>query len=356
MISRANALRSLILVALAVALAGCATRTLLPEDVAAKSRPAPGSVMKSVPLDTAQENRILALDPEHVTDDDVRTTLSPALAPHIILIHGGIYPVHLAMASFGRFLVKMGYPENRIRDPNDRSWSWSPYESSADGAGLVAWDYEHDGVRPMIVGHSQGGIQAVKILHELNGSFGTELHPYDPDAHRIDPRTTIVDPLTGAERPIVGLSVSYVGVVGTGGLSLALPNHWIVASRIRSVPDTVDEFVGYRIGLDLIAWDAPGLEGIKTFHPNGTATVRNLTLPAEYSHVLVPVTSGLADTEPMRSWINDFNPATYPNEAPPPDGDTANVVFAADVWHCVKRHWVLEAQRFVRAKRGQPPG
>ena len=356
MTSRVAAVRSLIIVALAVAMAGCATRALLPEDVAAKTRTTPGSVLQSVPLDAAQEERILALDPEHVTDADVRTALPPALAPHIILIHGGVYPVYLAMASFGRFLVKMGYPENRVRDPNDRSWSISPYESSADGAGLVAWDYEHDGVRPMMIGHSQGGIQAVKILHELNGSFGTELHPYDPDARRIDPKTTIVDPLTGVERPIVGgVFVSFVGVVGTGGLSLALPNHWIVASRIRSVPDTVDEFVGYRIGLDLIAWDAPGLEGIKTFHANGKATVRNLTLPAEYSHVLVPVTSGLADTEAMRAWINNFDPATYPNEAPPPDGDTANVVFAADVWHGIKRHWVLEAQRFVRAKRGHPP-
>ncbi len=356
MISRRAVLRSLMLVALAAAVAGCATRSLLPEELAAKTRPAPGSVLKSVPLDAAQEDRILALDPDRVSDADVRNVLPPALAPHIILIHGGVYPVYLAMASFGRFLVKMGYPENRIRDPSDRSWSISPYESSADGAGLVAWDYEHDGVRPMMVGHSQGGIQAVKILHELNGAFGTELHPYDPAVRRIDSRTTIVDPLTGLERPIVGgVSVSYVGVVGTGGLSLALPNHWIVASRIRAVPDTVDEFVGYRIGFDLIAWDAPGLEGIKTFYPNGTAKVRNLTLPAEYSHVLVPVTSGLADTEAMRDWINDFNPATYPKEAPPPEGDTANVVFAADVWHCVKRHWVLEAQRFVRAKRGQPP-
>ena len=259
------------------------------------------------------------------------------------------------MASFGRFLAKMGYPEAKIRDPQDRSWSISPYESSADGAGLVAWYYEHDGARPMIVGHSQGGIQAVKILYELNGSFDAEIHPYDPQAHRLDPKTTIVDPLTGRERPVVGVSVAYVGVVGAGGLSLALPNHWIIAGRIRSIPDTVDEFVGYRIGLDLVAWDAPGLEAIKTFYPNGKATVRNVTLPAEYSHVFVPVTSGLADTPAMRAWINDYNPSVRSEEPPPQEGDTANVIFAAEVWHSVKRHWVLEAQRFVRAKRGQPP-
>ena len=355
MTCRAAALRLLAVLALAVGLAGCATRTMLAPDEAAQARPTPGSVLQSIPLDAAQEDRILALDPERVSEADVRDTLSHGPAPHIILIHGGVYPVHLAMASFGRFLAKMGYPEAKIRDPQDRSWSISPYESSADGAGLVAWYYEHDGARPMIVGHSQGGIQAVKILYELNGSFDAEIHPYDPQAHRIDPKTTIVDPLTGRERPVVGVSVAYVGVVGAGGLSLALPNHWIIAGRIRSIPDTVDEFVGYRIGLDLVAWDAPGLEGIKTFYPNGKATVRNVTLPAEYSHVFVPVTSGLADTPAMRAWINDYNPSVRSEEPPPQDGDTANVIFAAEVWHSVKRHWVLEAQRFVRAKRGQPP-
>ncbi len=353
---RVAVLRTIVAVALAMGVAGCATRAMLSPDAAAQARPSPGSVLKSAALEKAEEDRILALDPEHVSEEDVRNTLARGPTPHIILIHGGVYPVHLAMASFGRFLAKMGYPEAKIRSPQDRSWSISPYESSADNAGLVAWYYEHDGVRPMIVGHSQGGIQAVKILHELNGAFDTELHPYDPDAGRIDPKATIVDPLTGQERPVVGVSVAYVGVVGTGGLSLALPNHWIVAGRIRSIPDTVDEFVGYRIGFDLFAWDVPGLEGIKEFYPNGKATVRNVTLPAGYSHVLVPVTSGLADTPAMRTWINNYNPAAPPTEAPPPDGDTDNVIFAAEVWHSVKRHWVLEAQRFVRAKRGDPPG
>jgi hypothetical protein len=354
--NRVTAAHAIMAMALAVGVTGCATRATLSPDVAAQSRPAPGSVLKSAALDRAQEDRILAMDPEHVSDDDVRNTLARGPTPHLMLIHGGVFPVHLVMASFGRFFAKMGYPEAKIRDPRDRSWSMSPYESSTDSAGQIAWYYEHDGVRPMIIGHSQGGIQAVKILYELNGAFATELHPYDPEAGRIDPKTTIVDPLTGQERPVIGVSVAYVGVVGTGGLALALPNHWAIAGRIRSIPDTVDEFVGYRIGLDLIAMDAPGFEGIKTFYPNGKATVRNVTLPAEYSHVFVPVTSGLADTPAMRAWINDYDPAATPAAAPPPEGDTYNVVFAAEVWHSVKRHWVREAQRFVRAKRALPPG
>ncbi len=154
---------------------------------------------------------------------------------------------------------------------------------------------------------------------------------------------------------VVGVSVAYVGVVGAGGLSLALPNQWIIAGRIRSIPDTVDEFTGYRIGLDLVAWDAPGLEAIKTFYPNGKAKVRNVTLPAEYSHVFVPVTSGLADTPADARLDQRLQSSVRSEEPPPQDGDTANVIWAADVWHSRQKHWVLEAQRFVRAKRGQPP-
>ena len=64
------------------------------------------------------------------------------------------------------------------------------------------------------------------------------------------------------------------------GEALALPVHWIVIGRIRTIPDTVDDFTGYRIGLDLFAWDAPGFENVKTFHSAGKARVRNVTLPA----------------------------------------------------------------------------
>ncbi len=75
------------------------------------------------------------------------------------------------MVSFGQFLIGMGYPEAAIRHPGDGRWSHSPYEDSAQLAGLVAWYYEHDGMRPMLIGHSQGGIQAVKVLRELAGEF-----------------------------------------------------------------------------------------------------------------------------------------------------------------------------------------
>jgi hypothetical protein len=287
-----------------------------------------------------------------VSDADVRDVLARGPTPRIFNLHGGIYPVHLLMEDFSQFLIGMGYPEYKIRDLGDNALSRSPYESAEQQAGLVAWYYEREGVRPFLIGHSQGGIQAVKILHVLNGDFDRELHPFNPLTQQFEPRTTIVDPLTGRERPVVGLSVAYVSAVGTGGWSLALPVHWMILSRIRDIPDTVDEFTGYRIGVDFFAWDAPGFEGVKTFHANGKANVRNVTLPAEYNHVFVPHTEQLVQEKATRDWINAFDPNAEGRWPPLPAGDTQNILWAADVWHSIKRHWVLEAQRYVRARHG----
>ena len=331
-----------------LAAAGCATTPFQPpsEDLQAATA---GSVLRSLSIDRAVEDRILALDPEHISDLDVRSTLARGPAPRIMLLHGGVYPVHLLMESFSHFLTGMGYPEERIRDAGDGALSRSPYENGDRQAGMIAWYYEHEGVRPILVGHSQGGIQVVKILHELAGSFGDELHVFNPLTEQFEERTTIIDPLTGRERPIVGVSVSAASVVGTGGWALVLPVHWIVVSRVRSIPDTVDEFTGYRIGLDFFAWDGPGMEGVKSFHADGKANVRNVTLPAEYSHVFVPGTAELAEDPAIREWINAFDPS---NPASAPPQNASNIMWAADVWHSIKRHWTLEAQRFVGARRG----
>ncbi|MFI4952567.1 MAG: hypothetical protein ACHP7M_05445 [Burkholderiales bacterium] len=339
-----------IAVVLALAAAGCATTPLQPpvQDLRA---PTQGSVLRSLSIEPGLEDRILALDPEHIGDGDVRNMLARGPTPRIVEVHGGVYPVYLLMESFAQFLIGMGYPENRIRDPGDGAYSRSPYEDSERQAGEIAWFYEHEGVRPMLVGHSQGGIQVITILHELAGTFGAARRVFNPLSDRFEDRTTIVDPLTGRDRPVVGVSVAYASVVGTGGWALALPSSWKVIPVVRSIPDTVDEFTGYRIGLDLFAWDAPWLEAAKTFRADGRANVRNVTLPAEYSHVFVAVTAPLAESPAMRAWINDFDPDHEAGRAPLPDGVALNVMWAADVWHSIKRHWCLEAQRLIRARR-----
>jgi hypothetical protein len=82
--------------------------------------------------------------------------------------------------------------------------------------------------------------------------------------------------------------------------------------------------------------------------------VRNVTLPAEYSHVFVPATAHLAESAAMRAWINDFDPDSKAGRSPLPEGDASNVLWAADVWHSIKKHWCLEAQRLLRAPRRAP--
>lgn len=336
-------LRTCLVLFVAVAVAGCGVRPLrAPDD------PAPSPPPRAAP-DRAVEDRILALAPARVSEGDVRDTLAKGPAPRIMLIHGGIYPVHLSMTSFGEFLTGMGYPESSIRDPYDGSWSHSPYEDAERLAGIAAWYYERDGMPPMIIGHSQGGMQAVKVLHVLDGAYSPRVPVWNPLTDFAENRTAIVDPLTGQPQEVVGLRLSYVSAVGAGGAAFLLPNQWNLLGKLRTIPDTVDDFTGYSIDVDFWAWTLPGVDATRKYHHGGRANVRNVTLPAWYNHVVVPATRELAQDAGTRAWINAYVPGTTP-ATPPPDG-AKNVLWAADVWYSVKKHWVLEAQRLIRAKR-----
>jgi hypothetical protein len=349
--NRRTAFLAFLLAAAVIAAAtGCVTHPPVPAERAPATIPAPGSVLRSVPLDRALDDRLLALDPERITGEDIRNTLAKGPAPRIVLLHGGIFPVHLAMVSFGRFLTGMGYPENRIRHPGDRRWSHSPYENAAQLAGLLAWYYEQDGMRPMLIGHSQGGIQAIKVLRELAGQFNGAIPVWNPLTDAAEDRSAIIDPLTGIERPVVGVTVSYASAVGAGGSALLLPNQWSMIGRLRTIPDTVDDFTGFSIELDLFAWSVPGVVQAAGQQYNGSANVRNVVLPATYNHVTVPVTAPLANEGPVRDWIDAYAPgASMP--AAPSEADGYGILWAADVWYDVKKHWCLEAQHLIRARR-----
>ncbi|MFO1323904.1 MAG: hypothetical protein U1F15_07545 [Burkholderiales bacterium] len=300
-------------------------------------------------VDRAMEDRILALDPERVSPADVRDTLAKGPTPRIMLLHGGIYPVHLSMTSFGRFLVAMGYPEAKIRNPYDGTWSHSPYEDAERLAGIVAWYYEREGMAPMLIGHSQGGMQAIKVLHVLNGEYSVSVPVWDLSRDMAESRTTITDPLTRQLRPVVGgVKVVYASAVGAGGAAFLLPNQWSLLGKLRTIPDSVEDFTAYVIDLDLWAWTLPGVDATRTFANDGSARVRNLTLPAANNHVLIPVTDDLPDKPAVRAWIDGYVPGTRV-PAPPDSGD--NVLWAADVWYSVKKYWTIEAQRLIRARR-----
>jgi hypothetical protein len=335
-------------IAFVLALAGCANAPSRDVAPAVSAATGPRAVVLGMKLDAQIEARILALDPDHVSDSDVRTVLAAGPTPRIVGLHGGIYPTHLLMDSFARFLSGMGYPQQKLRHPGDGRRSHSPYESSTQIAGVLGWYYEHEGTMPMMIGHSQGGIQLVKVLNELAGNDSPQIPVWNPMTDAAEDRVTIVDPYTGTERPVVGLKLGYASVVGSGGAGLLLPNQWSMVARLRSIPDSVEEFTGYSIGLDLVAWNLPGA-GPK-FRAHGTAQVRNVELPPDYSHVFVVRTSHLALDPAMREWINAYVPggaAEFPAEA----RSTENALWAADVWYSIKRHWVLEAQKFVRARR-----
>ena len=308
----------------------------------------PQAVLAGIALDPQIEARILALDPANVSDSDVRTLLAAGPAPRILLLHGGIYPVHLLMDSFSRFLAGMGYPEAKLRHPGDRRRSHSPYENSTQIAGLIGWYYEHEGMMPMMIGHSQGGIQLVKVLYDLAGHEGAQIRVWNPKTDAAEDRVSIVDPYSGAERPVVGLQLGYAAVVGAGGAALMLPNQWSMVRRLHAIPDSVDDFTGYMLALDLVAWDLPGAQG--NYRAMGAAQVRNVELPIDYSHVFVPSTSHLARDPAMREWINAYVPGRSA-ELPANAASTENSLFAADVWYHVKKHWVLEAQKLLNARR-----
>jgi hypothetical protein len=312
----------------------------------------PGMALQRLQFDPALEEKILALDPEHITEGDVRELLARGPTPRVINVHGGIPLVYLAMESFGEFLVGMGYPEGKVRSPRDGSYSYSPYKSSAEMAGIVAWYYEREGMRVNLVGHSLGGIQVVKVLDELAGAFNDRVAVWNPLTEEQEERTTIVDPLTGAERPVVGLQVGYASAVGAGGWARFLPNAWITLGKLRTIPDTVEEFTGFFLGLDLIGGDFLGLAtSLNTYEPNGKAKVRNVKLPAGYRHVTLPATAHLAQDRAIRDWINAYRPSDEPELTVAFEAPTDNILWAADVWYSLKKHWCLEAQRLIRARR-----
>lgn len=341
--------------AAALALAACATQPPLPAVPAQPGQATAGQAVQPArppAVDPVVAERILALDPEHITEHDVRATLELGPSPQIILLHGGVFGTHLLMMSFGKFLIGMGYPEVKIRDPSDGAYSQTPFGSTARLAGEIAWYYEQDGVRPMMIGHSQGGIQAVKVLYELNGAFTDRLAVWNPVTDTSEKRYAIVDPLSGVTRPVLGISVAYVSVVGAGGVALAAPLHWDMAERLHTIPNTVEDFTGFSIDNDLIAWTFPGPENASLYHHNGSAQVRNVALPATYSHVFVPVTQALAADPKMRAWLNAYVPGAD-NGRPPGarDDHDNNALWAAEVWFSIKKHWCIEAQRLIRAER-----
>jgi pimeloyl-ACP methyl ester carboxylesterase len=303
------------------------------------------------------ETRILSLRPDHVTEAQVREVLSHAPAPQILCIHGGLLPIKWGMNSFANFLIELGYPEASIRNPGNGDLTYAYYHRSELIAGTVAWHYERTGLRPILVGHSMGGIQAVRVLYRLAGDTETRIPVWNPVTGKAEPRDEIVDPLTGVTRPVVGLQVGFVAVSVAGGMGRIVPNEWDMNGKLRAIPDSVDEFVGFQKGMDLLGGDYLGFGPANEYHATGRACVRNVRLPSTCTHSEILYVRSLLDHQELKSWINDYNPAFAATDTAPHETDfgskSGRALWAAEVWYGIKKHWVLELQRLIRARHAK---
>ena len=308
--------------------------------------PAAAHPTSPLPIDTEIAARILALDPTRLSERDVREVLARAPAPRIINLQGSL--AFVTMQPFAEFLIAMGYPEERLREPGGGALSYSSFVDSGELAGMLAWHYERDGMMPLLIGHSQGGMIAIRVLHDLAGAFSDAIAVRNPETGAPAGRTTIRDPLTGATRPVVGLKVPYVAALATGKLPRLLLGQWSMLPKLRQIPDSAVEFTGFAIEWDLVAGNFPGAE---SYAATGSAAVRNVTLPATYSHIGLPNAVHLAADPATRAWIEAYDPAAPPAPLPETSGvDTTNLLHAADIWFSVKKHWCIAAQALLATR------
>jgi hypothetical protein len=276
------------------------------------------------------------LDCRNVTADQVATVLTAAPAPRILALQGSV-PI-VTMAPFADFLAAMGYPQERLTHPTSGARSLASFVDARRLAGEIAWHYERDGVMPMLIGHSQGGMAIIKTLHEL-ARPSAPIPVWNPGTATAESRTWIVEPRTGVRRPVHELRVPFAAALATGSLPRLLLGQWDVLPILKDVPDSVAHFTGFAIPWDPIAGTGPDPE---PFRATGTAIVRNVVLPASYSHVGLPNVDHLAQRATTRAWIDAWRPDA-PAE-PLPDGDVTNLVHAAELWYSVKLHWCEAAQ------------
>ena len=267
-------------------------------------------------------------------------------APRVVLLQGSLGIV--TMAPLGEFLRDMGYPAAALTDPRTGEMTT---DSDLDGrtlAGMLAWQYERDGVRPMIVGHSKGGGVVIDTLRALAGAYGDDLALVDPRTLAPEPRTRFLDPVTGETSRVVDLQVPLASAIATGRLPRILRGQFELASVLRDVPDSAERFVGFAIPYDPIAGTFAGDED--PYRATAHARVRNVVLPATTSHIAAPRAAHLAHDPATRAWIDAYLPGA---QRPVPEGvDTTNLVQAAELWYAIKRAWGGEAQR----ANGHAPG
>ncbi len=227
---------------------------------------------------------------------DVRDVLARVPAPRIVLLQGSV--AFVTMEPFARFLVGMGYPEERLRNPRDGSYSYSSFADSAALAGELAFDYEQTGLEPMLIGHSQGGMLAIRVLHEFAGAF----HDAIP----------VVDPATGVRRLRARRSsIRARDDRGpSSGCMSPMPRRWrpdgcraccSASGRCcrgcAQIPDTVTEFTGFDIPNDPIAGNLLGISPYEAVR--AARTCATWCCPPEYSHIATAAGRRTCSADPV---------------------------------------------------------
>jgi len=191
------------------------------------------------------------------------------------------------------------------------------------------------------------------VLYRLAGESTPNIAVWNPLTWKAEERYEFLDPLTAKPCPVVGLRIPYATAVVAGGLGRALPNQWEMIGKLRKIPDSVEEFTGFQKGMDALGGDLFGYGPANDYKPSGQAKVRNVRLPSTYAHTTIPVTKHLLKSQQIKDWINNYQPGYGDVEEPQLDvnfeSDSSHVLWAADVWHSIKKHWVLELQRLLRA-------
>ena len=227
--------------------------------VAASADRGPQAVLGALALDLQLEARILALDPERVSDSDVREVLAlradaahrrrctaastGAPADGVVLAFPGRHGLSVAQAQASRRRTSVAQP---LRE--------QPADRRADRLVLRARGHDADDGRPQPGRHPAGEGAARPGRRWRDADPGVEPANRRGRAAHDDRRSLY----RHAQRPVVGLKIGYASVVASGGAALLLPNQWSMVRRLRTIPDTVDEFTGYALAVDLVAWDMPG--------------------------------------------------------------------------------------------------
>ena len=198
-------------------------------------------------------------------------------------------------------------------------------------------------------------MQAVKVLHVLNGEYGAS--------------GPVWNPLTDFRRGAARRSSIRSPAAAAGGRACASPTSRRSAraaprsccptsgaciGKLRTIPDTVEEFTGYSIDVDFWAWTVPGVDATRKFTNGGKAHVRNVTLPAGISHVIAPRVGGPCRSN--RRMRARGSRRTRRDRAcrRPPDSRGQHRAGPPTCGGRVKKYWVIEAQRFIRATRASP--